>query len=65
MSDPRPPDTEGVHYIGQACRAGQHHDCPGYWSAAPLYPGRGTRCACPCHEHDAPDKGRGYPKVCE
>jgi len=48
--DPRPPDSYGLSYIGVACTAGDHADCDGYWPVTlATYPGRGTRCACPCH----------------
>jgi len=49
--DTRPPDTEGLNYTGESCRRGSHATCAGYWAADPdLHgPGRGTRCACPCH----------------
>ena len=50
--DTRPPDTEGLNYVGESCRVGSHVTCAGYWPADPDLrgPGRGTRCACPCHE---------------
>jgi hypothetical protein len=51
--DHRPPDTEGLNYLGQQCRHGLHDACAGYWPADPEITGkwgRGSRCACPCHE---------------
>ena len=44
-----PPDTYGLDYTGAHCRAGRHEKCPGYWGDS-LRPGKGTRCACLCHE---------------
>jgi hypothetical protein len=49
--DPRPPDSYGLDYTGANCQADRHEDCPGYWGDT-LRPGRGTRCACPCHGED-------------
>jgi hypothetical protein len=47
--DPRPPDSYGLDYMGQACRDNQHERCPGYWGDS-LRSGKGTRCVCLCHE---------------
>jgi len=53
-ADQRPPDTEGLAYIGVACTAGDHAGCDGYWPVTlATYPGRGTRCTCPCHDGGA------------
>ena len=49
--DERPPDSYGLDFTGQACRGpnAEHEKCPGYWGDS-LRSGKGTRCACLCHE---------------
>jgi len=47
--DPRPPDSYGLDYTGHNCYRGEHELCPGYWGDS-FRPGKGTRCACLCHE---------------
>jgi hypothetical protein len=58
--DTRPPNTEGLRYTGERCLAAQHADCPGYWAVDPEIAGewgRGSRCACPCHERQEGARG--------
>lgn len=47
--DKRPLDSYGLRYLGQRCRDGDHGRCVGYWADS-LRTGKGTRCACLCHE---------------
>jgi hypothetical protein len=68
--DARPPDTEGLGYIGNACRQGRHEECEGYWPADPEITGKwghGSRCACPCHlapaDGDEPDRAAEYERM--
>jgi len=54
--DTRPPDTEGLGYVGAWCREGRYHElCPGYWPADPEITGKwghGSRCVCDCHDQE-------------
>jgi hypothetical protein len=50
--DTRPPDTEGLGYVGESCRIGSHATCAGYWPDELHGQGRGSRCACPCHSEE-------------
>jgi hypothetical protein len=47
--DERPPDSYGLNYIGYFCKSGRHEQCVGWWEDS-VHTGKGTRCACLCHE---------------
>jgi len=46
---PDHPDSFGITYTGEACRADRHESCPAWWGKGRA----GTRCDCPCHLPEA------------